>query len=153
MKRKGAAKRLKSAGGIAICRCTGSHSNPVWIGEWMEMAIFIPLFRWALTGTTLVLMAAVAAPAQAPSLAMLDRLEKGRWQLTVRGTQNALHSLCLGAAQRMIQIRHPRSGCSHFVNEDTHNWDMVHYTCSCSGHGRPRAPWATNQHAHKHTLG
>src|SRR3546814_15099111 len=75
----------------------------------MEMAIFIPLFRWALTGTTLVLMAAVAAPAQAPSLAMLDRLAKGRWQLTERGTQNALHSLCLGDAQRMIQIRHPRS--------------------------------------------
>src|SRR3546814_10530582 len=92
----------------------------------MEMAIFIPLFRWALTGTTLVLMAAVAAPAQAPSLAMLDRLEKGRWQLTERGTQNALHSLCLGDAQRMIQIRHPRSGCSRFVIEDKPNSVTVH---------------------------
>jgi hypothetical protein len=111
----------------------------------MEMAIFTPLFRWALTGTTLVLMAAVAAPAQAPSLAMLDRLEKGRWQLTERGTQNALHSLCLGDARRMIQIRHPRSGCSRFVIEDKHNSVTVHYTCPGAGHGRTTIRSETNR--------
>src|SRR3546814_16508983 len=98
------------------------------------MAIVIPLVRCAFTGTTLVLMAAVAAPAQAPSRAMLDRLEKGRWQLTERGTQNALHSLCLGDAQRMIQIRHPRSGCSRFVIEDKPNSVTVHYTCPGAVH-------------------
>ena len=48
-----------------------------------NMAIFSPLFRPSLAA--LGLAAATAVPAQAPSLAMLDRLEKGSWQLRERG--------------------------------------------------------------------
>jgi len=109
------------------------------------MAIFTPLFRWILTGATFAMTAIVAAPAQAPSLAMLDRLEKGRWQLTERGTQDALRSLCLGDARRMIQIHHPRSGCSRYVIEDKPNSVTVHYTCPGAGHGRTTIRSETNR--------
>ncbi len=109
------------------------------------MAIFTPLFRWILTGAAFALMGIVAAPAQAPSLAMLDRLEKGRWQLTERGTRAALRSVCLGDARRMIQIRHPRSGCSRYVIEDKPNSVTVHYTCPGAGHGRTTVRSETNR--------
>src|SRR3546814_4681871 len=86
--------------------------------ELVEMAIFGCLSRSVLACATFALMGVAAAPAQAPSLAMLDRLEKGRWQLTERGQQTAFQLLCLGDARQMIQIYHPRRNCSRYVIED-----------------------------------
>ena len=67
----------------------------------VQMTIFSPMFRisamaLALTG------AASAVPAQAPTLAMLDRLEKGSWQLRERGKDAVLQTVCLGDARRLI---------------------------------------------------
>lgn len=109
------------------------------------MAIFSPFLRWTLAGATLALAGAAAVPAQAPSLAMLDRLEKGRWQLSERGKQDILQSMCLGDARRMIQIYHPRSGCSRYVIEDKPNSVTVHYTCPGAGHGRTTIRSETNR--------
>lgn len=93
----------------------------------------------------LVLAAATAVPAQAPSLAMLDRLEKGHWQLRERGADTVLQNLCLGDARRMIQIYHPRSGCSRYIIEDTPRSVTVHYTCPGAGHGRTSIRAETNR--------
>src|SRR3546814_10915539 len=90
-------------------------------------------------------MGVAAAPAQAPSLAMLDRLEKGRWQLTERGQQTAFQLLCLGDARQMIQIYHPRRNCSRYVIEDRPNSVTVHYTCPGAGHGRTKIRSETNR--------
>ncbi|KTE03067.1 hypothetical protein ATE68_04040 [Sphingopyxis sp. H038] len=89
--------------------------------------------------------AASAVPAQAPSLAMLDRLEKGSWQLRERGKDDVLQTICVGDARRMIQIQHPRSTCSRYVIEDTPNSVTVHYTCPGAGHGRTSIRSETNR--------
>ena len=108
-----------------------------------KMAIFSPLFRTSLAA--LGLAAATAVPAQAPSLAMLDRLEKGSWQLRERGKDAVLQTMCLGDARRMIQIEHPQSNCSRYVIEDTPTSVTVHYTCPGAGHGRTTIRSETNR--------
>lgn len=107
------------------------------------MAIFSPYLRWPLT--VCALAGATAVPAQAPSLAMLDRLEKGSWQLRERGKDAVLQTICVGDARRMIQIQHPRATCSRYVIEDTPNSVTVHYTCPGAGHGRTTIRSETNR--------
>lgn len=107
------------------------------------MAIFSPILRTSLMA--LGCAAAGAVPAQAPSLAMLDRLEKGSWQLRERGKDAVLQTICVGDARRMIQIQHPRSTCSRYVIEDTPNSVTVHYTCPGAGHGRTSIRSETNR--------
>lgn len=108
------------------------------------MAIFSPLLRCSLAACALA--GASAVPAQAPSLAMLDRLEKGGWQFRERGGQGAvLQTVCLGDARRLIQIQHPRANCSRYVIEDTPNSVTVHYTCPGAGHGRTTIRSETNR--------
>ncbi len=108
-----------------------------------NMAIFSPIFRTSLV--VLGLAAATAVPAQAPSLAMLDRLEKGSWQLRERGKDAVLQTMCLGDARRMIQVEHPQSNCSRYIIEDTPNSVTVHYTCPGAGHGRTTIRSETNR--------
>ena len=50
---------------------------------------------------------AVAAPAQAPSFAMLGTLEKGQWSLVERGQSGAAKNICLGDATQLLQTEHP----------------------------------------------
>lgn len=108
------------------------------------MAIFSPFFlRTVVAGGALA--AATTVPAQAPTLAMLDRLEKGNWQLRERGQDSVAHSMCLGDARRMIQIAHPRANCSRYIIEDTPNSVTVHYTCPGAGHGRTTIRSETNR--------
>ncbi len=107
------------------------------------MAIFSPFSRWTLTACALA--SATTVPAQAPSLAMLDRLEKGSWQLRERGQDAVLQTICVGDARRMIQIQHPRATCSRYVIEDTPNSVTVHYTCPGAGHGRTTIRSETNR--------
>lgn len=107
------------------------------------MAIFSPFLRWSLTACALA--GATAVPAQAPSLAMLDRLEKGSWQLRERGKDAVLQTICVGDARRMIQIYHPRASCSRYIIEDAPNSVTVHYTCPGAGHGRTNIRSETNR--------
>ena len=107
------------------------------------MAIFSPLMRCSLLA--LGLAGAGAVPAQTPSLAMLDRLEKGSWQLRERGKDAVLQTVCLGDARRMIQIQHPRANCSRYIIEDTPKSVTVHYTCPGAGHGRTTIRSETNR--------
>lgn len=108
-----------------------------------NMAILSPLFRMSLVA--LGVAAATTVPAQAPSLAMLDRLEKGSWQLRERGKDTVLQTICLGDARRMIQIEHPQSNCSRYIIEDTPTSVTVHYTCPGAGHGRTTIRSETNR--------
>jgi len=107
------------------------------------MAIFSPFLRWSLA--TCALAGASAVPAQAPSLAMLDRLEKGSWQLRERGKDGVLQMICIGDARKLIQVYHPRASCSRYVIEDTPNAVTVHYTCPGAGHGRTSIRSETNR--------
>ena len=98
------------------------------------------------TGVTALLLAGAAAvPAQAPSLAMLDQLEKGSWDLRERDGQGAVRTACLGDARSLIQINHMRTGCSRYVIEDGASEVTVHYTCPGAGHGRTTIRRETNR--------
>lgn len=107
------------------------------------MAIFSPIMRISLMA--LGFAGASAVPAQAPSLAMLDRLEKGSWQLRERGQDAVVQTICVGDARRMIQVYHPRATCSRYIIEDTPNSVTVHYTCPGAGHGRTTIRSETNR--------
>ena len=76
---------------------------------------------------------------------MLDRLEKGSWQLKERGGDQVVQTMCLGDPRRLIQVYHARTGCSRYVIEDTPNSVTVHYTCPGAGHGRTTIRSETNR--------
>jgi hypothetical protein len=80
---------------------------------------------------------ALAAPAfgGGPSLAMLDQLEPGKWELRDRGG-SVVQRLCLQSGRRLIQLRHPGQVCETFVVEDTSGEVTVQYTCRGHGYGR-----------------
>jgi hypothetical protein len=96
----------------------------------------------AMSFVTLVLraaaLAAVAVPAaaEAPSLALLQRLEPGLWQLRDREAQSPPRNICIRDARVLLQLRHERFDCAHFVVEETPQSVTVTYRCGANGNGR-----------------
>lgn len=82
---------------------------------------------------------ALAAPAsgQRQSLAMLDQLESGRWELRMRDTRGSAEQICLRDGRRLIQLRHPSlSACERLIVSDGPGEVIVQYTCRGRGFGR-----------------
>ena len=109
------------------------------------MAIRFSLLRLTASALLVAGLASVAVPAQAPALAMLDTLEKGRWELRERSGEAMLRSFCLGDARSLIQLQHARGGCSRYVIADGDAEVTVHYTCPGAGHGRTTIRRETNR--------
>nr|WP_305957870.1 hypothetical protein [Aurantiacibacter sp. 219JJ12-13]MDP5260323.1 hypothetical protein [Aurantiacibacter sp. 219JJ12-13] len=80
---------------------------------------------------------ALLAPvsAQAPELAMLDRLERGTWELRLRGDSSS-RRICVRSGRELIQLRHRQPGCDRFVVQDEPSEVTVQYTCRGNGYGR-----------------
>jgi hypothetical protein len=91
----------------------------------------------AMAAAGLSLMAAAATPAagQKPALAMLDQLEKGRWELRIRN-EGSVQRMCLNDARRLIQLRHPAANCDRLIVDDDATQVTVQYTCRGQGYGR-----------------
>jgi len=81
------------------------------------------------------LAATVPAAAQAPELAMLDNLNRGNWDLRLRGGEPDT-SICVRSGRELIQLRHNQAGCSRYVVQDEPNEVTVQYTCRGDGYGR-----------------
>ena len=79
---------------------------------------------------------AVPAAGQKPPLAMLDQLERGRWELRMRDGAGTIQSICLSDGRRLIQLRHPLNSCERFVVDDEASDVTVQYTCRGRGYGR-----------------
>ncbi|MXP30773.1 DUF3617 domain-containing protein [Parerythrobacter jejuensis] len=77
----------------------------------------------------------VPTQAQAPSLAMLDKLQPGEWEIRYRDGSPA-RKLCLGSGRDLIQLRHRTPKCNRFVVEDGQAEVTVQYTCRGNGYGR-----------------
>jgi len=77
----------------------------------------------------------VPTTAQSPSLAMLDGLQKGEWEVRPRDG-SAAKRICLRTGRELIQLRHRQSGCNRYVVEDGNNEVTVQYTCKGNGYGR-----------------
>ncbi len=78
---------------------------------------------------------AVAAPAQTPSLALLDGLMQGEWTLKERGSSDAGQKICLGNPEVLLQIRHRNLSCTRYVIENSPKKLRVSYKCGNAGHG------------------
>ena len=100
-------------------------------------------FALALAG----LLGAFAAPVsgQGPTLAMLDGLQKGAWELRIRGDSGKSRNICLRDGRQLIQLRHKAGKCSRLVVEDKPNQVIVQYTCPGNGYGRTRIRRETPQ--------
>ena len=69
------------------------------------------------------------------SLAMLDSLDKGGWELRYRDGATP-RKVCVRSGRELIQLRHSEGGCNRFVVEDGKNEVTVQYTCRGNGYGR-----------------
>lgn len=77
-----------------------------------------------------------ALAAQGPALAMLAKLERGQWTVSMRESGPS-RSLCIGDPVKLLQLRHPRNArCSRVVVEETPGKVTVQYTCRGNGYGR-----------------
>lgn len=79
---------------------------------------------------------AAAAPAAAPTLAAVARIEPGQWQLKARDSAAVPSTLCIGDADMLIQYGHTGVQCQRFVIANEVNLATVHYTCPGTGHGQ-----------------
>lgn len=91
-----------------------------------------------IAGAALAAFVVLAAPAMGsgPSLAMLDGLETGRWEVRVREPGAEPQRMCLATGRSLIQLRHPGVACDTFVVKDAPNEVEVQYTCRGHGYGR-----------------
>ena len=81
-------------------------------------------------------LAALAAPAIAQaSLAMLDSLDRGGWEVRYRDG-SAARKICVRTGRELIQLKHTENGCNRFVVEDSASDVTVQYTCRGNGYGR-----------------
>lgn len=87
---------------------------------------------------TIAALAAFGAPAagQRTSLAMLDQLETGKWELRLREAGRSAEQLCVPNGRRLIQLRHPTGNCDRTIIEDGPSEVTVQYTCRGRGYGR-----------------
>ena len=92
--------------------------------------------RGAVFGLVLVGSLAAAAPAHAPQLAVLTRIEPGQWQLKEPGVSTVTRTLCVSDPAVLLQLGHSGAQCSRFVIVDAPDSATVHYTCPGAGHGR-----------------
>lgn len=81
--------------------------------------------------------AATLAPAtaQAPTLAMLDRLDRGEWLIRFRDSGEQ-RKVCVRTGRELIQLRHGDGSCSRYVVEDSAGQVTVQYSCPGNGYGR-----------------
>jgi len=93
-------------------------------------------------------LVALAAPVsgQRPALAMLDRLDSGRWELRMRDKgDSSVESICLHNGRQLIQLRHPSLSCNRLIVADSDTEVTVQYTCHGSGYGRTHIRGETNR--------
>jgi len=77
----------------------------------------------------------VAAPAQAPGMAVLNDLQKGMWTLKPRGSSEPGKKVCLGDPISLIQIQHGSANCSRYIIENQPDNLRVSYKCGNLGGG------------------
>lgn len=91
----------------------------------------------ALLGAAALAISAVwVAPAIAQaSLAMLDSIERGSWEVRDRDG-GAGRRICVRSGRELIQLQHRGSGCNRFIVEGGASAVTVQYTCRGNGYGR-----------------
>ena len=79
---------------------------------------------------------AVPASSQRPALAMLDKIEPGRWEIRLRDGSRRAYPICVDNGRMLIQLRHDALDCERLVVDDRPDAVTVQYTCRGRGYGR-----------------
>lgn len=85
---------------------------------------------------------AVPAPAMAPGFVMLDRIQKGAWQLKP-ADGSAPRTICVRGGEELLTLRRDRRGCSRYVVKNTAGELTIHMTCAGAGHVRTTLRYET----------
>lgn len=104
-------------------------------------------------GAVLLVFSPPALTAQRPSLAMLDHLQPGQWEVRDRDLAGGRSRLCIENGRRLIQIRHMRETCRSFTVQDTAEAVTVHYTCPGNGYGQTSVRFESAQLVQLETQG
>ena len=91
--------------------------------------------RAAAAASALFLGIAFPAAAQAPTLALLDNLDKGAWLLRDLD-DGSTRRICVQNGRELIQLEHAQPGCGRAVVQDGEREVTVQYTCTGDGYGR-----------------
>lgn len=100
------------------------------------------LARLGVVGLALSGGLAFAAPASAPALTALARVERGQWQIKTVGSDAAPRSLCIADPRKLIHYGHDLSQCQRFVVTNETDTAAVSFTCHAS-HGQTTVKVAT----------
>lgn len=95
--------------------------------------------------TTSVAVAQQNFQANSASSSMLDRLEKGRWNLTERGAKAPMRSVCVGNMRELIRPEHRADRCTQHLLDQRANRVSFHYRCEGTGHGHTNILRETNR--------
>ena len=90
----------------------------------------------ALLAVPAIGLGAVPALGEKPALMMLDRLDRGSWELREAGSSAAGRRICLDNGRELIQLRHAQLSCRQVIINDQPNEITVQYTCPGRGYGR-----------------
>lgn len=93
-------------------------------------------WKWLLLPGAAAALSAMPAPAQAPELAMLNKLQPGMWNLKERGSSDIADKVCVRDARKLLQLRHGDAQCRRYVIADEPNEVTVSYKCPGGGSGR-----------------
>lgn len=85
------------------------------------------------------------AAGQRTALAMLDQIERGRWEIRMRDGTRRTYPVCVSNGRSLLQLRHEAQNCERLVIEDNPDEVTVQYTCRGSGYGRTSIRRETNQ--------
>lgn len=121
-----------------------------------SLSDMLPRQLLRLAGGAIVVVLAFAAPAltaQRPSLAMLDQLQPGQWEVRDRDLAGGRSRVCIDTGRRLIQIRHMREACRSFTVQDTADAVTVHYTCPGNGYGQTSVRFESAQLVQLETQG
>lgn len=99
--------------------------------------------RGKLVGAALLALASPALAADA-SLAMLDQLAAGQWELRNRSGA-VVQRICVARGRELVQLRHPGRACESYVLKDTAGEVEVQFTCRGHGYGRTLIRRETNR--------
>lgn len=93
------------------------------------------VLRFCLQAIPFIILSAFPIRAQAPSLAMLQTLKAGAWEVRNRG-DGARQRLCMRTGYEFVQLQHRQPACKRFVVQNDTSEITVEYTCNANGYGR-----------------
>ena len=100
-----------------------------------ERAIPLAIRRLCACAAVAIAMASTSPAAAQGSLALLESLRKGGWEVRFRDGP-APRKLCLRTGKELLQLHHGTSKCGRYAIESSGRQLTVQYSCKADGYAR-----------------